>query len=181
MSHRTFYRASALSSIAILASFVCLVLASIRLAEIGQDLRSNIGEDMVWLASQAQYEGIRLCDTVSRYVGGDLAVDAREVELRLDVFLSRLEAARDGQPRAYLTKLGYTSQLDAGATALAALDARIRTLQRTDSKTDTAVRSIVQPLVAIWRDAANKSNLVERDRAMQLRDAHFSALLQGAL
>lgn len=178
MSSRLFSRASTLSSIAIVASFVCLVLASIRLVGVGQDLKNNIGENIVWLTSQAQYEGVRLCDTVSRYVGGDLGIDDREVELRLDVFLSRLEVVRDGQPRAYLTDLGYTSKIDEGVASLSALEARIRTLNRSDHNADATVRSTVQPLVTVLRDAANKSSLVERDRTMQLRDAHLSALLQ---
>jgi signal transduction histidine kinase len=171
-------RAPALSSIAIVASFVCLVLASARLVEVGQNLKSDIGENIVWLASQAQYEGIRLSDTISRYTGGDLDVGKNEIELRLDVFLSRLEAVRDGQPRAYLADLGYTSKLDAQAEALAALEAHIRALGRYDKNTDAAVRSIIQPLVSVLRDAANKSMLIERDRTMQLRDAHLNALLQ---
>jgi signal transduction histidine kinase len=154
------------------------MLASARLIEVGRDLKNDIGENIVWLVSQAQYEGIRLSDTISRYTGGDPAVAEKEVELRLDVFLSRLTVLHDGQPRAYLADLGYMSKLEAETTAFAALEARIRTVRRGDKNTDATVRSIIQPLVVDLRDAANQSMLVERDRTMHLRDAHFSALLQ---
>jgi signal transduction histidine kinase len=173
-----FSRASALSTIVVVASFVCLVLASARLIQVGQDLQNDIGENIVWLVSQAQYEGVRLADTISRYTGGDPTVGEKEVELRLNVLLSRLDVLRDGQPRAYLADLDYISKLEAEMTAFAALETRIRTLRRGDKNTDATVRSIIQPLVVSLRDAANQSMLVERHRTMHLRDAHFSALLQ---
>ena len=154
-----FSRASALSTIVVLASFVCLVLASARLIQVGQDLQNDIGENIVWLVSQAQYEGVRLADTISRYTGGDLTVGEKEVELRLDVLLSRLDVLRDGQPRAYLADLGYISKLEAEMTAFAALEARIRTLRRGDKNTDATVRSIIQPLVVSLRDAATRACL----------------------
>src|SRR3712207_5123486 len=87
--------------------FALLVAASLRLVQIEGELSDDISEDMVWLASQAQYEAMRFADALSNYSGQPNGTTPDELQLRLDLLISRIGIFEEGEPGRQAADLGF--------------------------------------------------------------------------
>jgi two-component system cell cycle sensor histidine kinase PleC len=98
-----------------------------------------------WLAAQSQQEYHRLMEVLARFRAGDAEVDRDALELRLDLFWSRLDLMRDGEESVLLRAL---PDVDAETTRmqalLATLDPEIRALAPGDAEGYARLRAALE-------------------------------------
>ena len=80
-----------------------------RLSDTEAALRTQAGDNMLWVISQAQVAAQRLDVTLSRARLGE--ADAASLRLRYDVLLSRLALLDAGPQQRYLADLGHKESL----------------------------------------------------------------------
>lgn len=171
-------KASLLSLGAILTFFVFMLFSGYRLIQIERSLDYYVGEEMPWTIGQAQFEAVRFMNTVSRFVEGDEAISQDEVQLRYDIFSSRLRLMTEGELRRYLEKLGTWTEMERDITTFTALQPQIRHLSFGDKATESRIRETVEPLSVFLRDLTNKSMLEERFRDGAIRDMRRKTMLE---
>ena len=164
----------ALAATAVLVAV--LVAASVRLVVSDNELSDDIAEDMVWLASQAQYEAVRFADALSAFRSGELGRE--DTLLRLDLLISRLGVLTSGDPRRQIETLGYSDQLALYREALDQTRERLTTLSPENTAAIANIRSTVIPLAQSMRDVANAALLARRDSDARLRDIRSRNLVE---
>ncbi|GLQ53084.1 sensor histidine kinase [Devosia nitrariae] len=156
--------------------FVLLVAASVRLIVSESELSEDITEDMVWLASQGQYEAVRFRDALSGYGSGE--VTAEDLQLRLDLLTSRVSVLERGEPRRQIEALGYADQLDDYRQVLDTIRERLQALEPDAVEEIASLREVVPPIALSLRDVANAALFAKRDRVAWVRDLRRNALFE---
>jgi PAS domain S-box-containing protein len=94
--------------LAVMAFAVFLTFALMRLVEIERDTHSGSGEGIVWAVAQAQYEIQRLLSATTP----SNAATQQEIELRVDVALSRLVLLKQGPMGQRIKDIGSSAVIE---------------------------------------------------------------------
>lgn len=148
--------------------FALLVSASVRLITSENQLGDDITEDMVWLASQGQYEAVRLADAISSFGLGEATRE--DVQLRLDMLTSRVVVLEQGEPRRQMEALGRADKLESYRTALNRVQQTLPNLAPESTGQIAGSRGEILPIAHSMRDVANAALLAKRDREAHQRD-----------
>jgi signal transduction histidine kinase len=165
---------AALAGVVVL--FVLLVSASLRLVTTETQLSGAITEDMVWLASQGQFESIRMAEALSGFGVG--TVTRSDLQLRFDLLTSRIVVLEQGEPRRQMEALGQTAELVNYREVLTRIQQSLVDLTPANAPEIARLRNEVFPLAQSLRDVANAALLSKRDTEAQLRDSRRHRLFE---
>ncbi len=158
---------------AIVIFVVLLAFSLMRLSDIERDMRIEATQNMLWVISRAHIASLQLGEAVAGSVAGE--VDREQMELRYNVFLSRLALLDDGPQRRRMEALGATVALDALRASLPelgslAMNARPQVVPR--------IKALLLPYDAALAEAANKAMVAEWDELGATLDATRKQLWQ---
>ncbi|MBE7734613.1 PAS domain-containing protein [Shinella daejeonensis] len=139
--------------------FVALLAFSLmRLSDLERDMRIEATQNMLWVISRAHISSLQLGEAVVGSVAGE--VDHAQMELRYNVFLSRLALLDEGPQRRRMEALGATSALDALRGSLADLGSLLMSAR---PEVIPRIRALLVPYNAALTEAANKAMVAEWD------------------
>ncbi|MFC5386198.1 ATP-binding protein [Aquamicrobium segne] len=142
-----------------IATFVILLAFSLtRLSEVERDMRIEATQNMLWVISRAHVSSLQLGEAAARHAIGE--IDQSELELRYNVFLSRLALLDDGPQRRHMDALGFGAVLDDLLQKLPELGSVIADLEPDDRQ---LVRVLLEPYSTMLNQAANKAMVAEWD------------------
>src|SRR5690554_304367 len=142
-----------------IAIFVLLLAFSLmRLSDIERDMRIEATQNMLWVISRAHVSSLQLSEAVARRTTG--GADQSELELRYDVFLSRLALLEDGPQRRRMQELGFADALDGFRRDIPELDALVARLEPHEVQ---RLLALLAPYNAMLGRAANKAMVAEWD------------------
>jgi signal transduction histidine kinase len=142
-----------------IAIFVLLLAFSLmRLAEIERDMRIEATQNMLWVISRAHVASLQLSEAASTRPMGE--ADRSGLELRYNVFLSRLALLYDGPQRRQMEDLGFADALDGFRRNLPELGALVAALEPRDMP---RVQALLQPYNVMLGQAAKKAMVAEWD------------------
>lgn len=148
----------ALPVLTIVIFVVLLTFSLMRLAKIEQDMRIEATQNMLWVISQAHISSLQLSDTVAGSITGE--VGREQMELRLNVFLSRFALLDEGPQRRRMETLGAIEALDALRASLPELRALVISGK---PMIIPRIKALLMPYNAALADAANKAMVAEWD------------------
>jgi signal transduction histidine kinase len=170
MSARLFSsKAFLLSVSAIGVFFILLLFASSRMIQLERGLNYNFDEDMPWQVMQAQFESVRLGDTILRYIEGYEDRTKDDIELHYNVLASRLRVFQEGGPKRFFLDVGLWDRLEAPTRSVLEMEARVLNLARADVSEGQSLREQVAALTPILRDIANSTMLLSRKQITDSR------------
>lgn len=162
--------------LALAVLFVILLAALIRLAVNENRLAGEPAEGVIWFSSQAQYEAMRLADTILLFETGRVARD--EVILRFDLLDSRVRLFEEGQMTERVASMGYREQIEGVRALLEAKRTELAELEASDTDAVTALHNVAQSMSQIMRDFANAGMLDGRDRQDTVRAGRRQILFE---
>jgi PAS domain S-box-containing protein len=142
-----------------IAIFVLLLAFSLmRLSGIERDMRIEATQNMLWVISRAHVASLRLSEVAARRAMDE--ADQSELELRTNVFLSRLALLDDGPQRRQMEALGFAAMLDGFRQTVPELGALVAAREPRDMH---RVQALLEPFNATLGQAANKAMVAEWD------------------
>jgi signal transduction histidine kinase len=161
---------------AVIILFVLLVGASVRLIMSEVQIQDDIAEDIVWLASQGQYEAVRFAEALSGFSVG--TVTETDLQLRFDLLTSRVLVLEQGEPHRQVLALGHGDDLDDYRATLGTVRERLSTLTPADAGDIASFRQAATSLAQSLRDVANNALLAKRDLEAMRRDTRRHTLFE---
>jgi two-component system sensor histidine kinase SenX3 len=168
--------AYALPSLVVAAFAIFLAFSLATLVRIEQDMRDNVGENMLWVLTQAEIAGLRFDEEVSRRTSGD--VETTDLKLRYNVLLSRLKLLSQGPQARYLDAAGFGEAIADRADAVLALQPILGKVQPGARAASSTVHDILQPLNAVLGRAANAAMIAKWEQSGARLDRHRNAIQQ---
>ncbi len=163
----------ALPILTIVIFLTLLAFSLIRLSEVERDMRIEATQNMLWVISRAHVSSLQLGESVSKHALGE--IDRPQLELRYNVFLSRLALLHDGPQRRHMDALGFGVVLDDLRQELPELNSVIAGLEPNDRQ---RVRVLLEPYSAMLGQAANKAMVAEWDELGDKLDTSRDQLRQ---
>lgn len=137
---------------------VLLAFSLMRLSAIERDMRIDASQNMLWVLSQAHIASLQLGEAAARQ---PLDESGRAVlQLRYDLFLSRLALLDDGPQRRQMEKLGFAGAVDGFRERLPELEAQIAD---PDAGGTEQAATLLEPYNAMLGQASNKAMVAEWD------------------
>ncbi|PWJ83736.1 PAS domain S-box-containing protein [Pseudaminobacter salicylatoxidans] len=158
---------------AIIIFVVLLAFSLMRLSDLERDMRIEATQNMLWVISRAHISSLQLGEAVAGSVAGE--VDPAQMELRYNVFLSRLALLDDGPQRRRMEALGATAPLDALRGSLPELGSLVMSA---GTETMPRIRALLVPYNVALTEAANKAMVAEWDDLGATLDATRKQLWQ---
>lgn len=118
-------RSLAIIVLAVLVIAGCMVFATWRLLKVEDHSQLIVTENYLWFVTQAQYDGVRLAESLARMAAGDSIAAGETPKERLDILLSRLDLFMSGPPRRVLEHSGSFSRISEIAQGLQSLEPRL--------------------------------------------------------
>jgi PAS domain S-box-containing protein len=143
---------------AIFMFVVLLAFSLMNLSHIERDMRIEATQNMLWVISRAHISSLQLDEAVAGSIAGD--VDHAQMELRLNVFLSRLALLDDGPQRRRMEALGAAPALDALRGSLPELGSL---LMNARPEVVPRIKALLLPYNAALAEAANRAMVDEWD------------------
>lgn len=154
--------------------FVLLLAFSLmRLADIERDMRIEATQNMLWVISRAHISSLRLSEAATGQAMGDR--DRAGMELRYNVFLSRLALLGDGPQRRRMEQLGFADALDRFHESVPEIGRLISVAGPNELR---QVPALLEPYDAMLGHAANKAMVAEWDDLGDTLDASRAQLWQ---
>ncbi len=165
-----------LPGLAILAFATFLGFALVRMAQVEQDMRINVDENMLWVITQAQVASHRLDSAVHRH---RLGYPEADPQLRYDILSSRMVLLGEGPQRRYLERLGFAETLEDLFIRLHTIEASMETLTPLNPAASEAIQEALAPMAGQLNRIAN-AVMVEEWEALGARlDAHRDGMVQA--
>jgi two-component system, OmpR family, sensor histidine kinase SenX3 len=161
---------------AVVILFVLLVGASVRLVMSEAELGDDIAEDMVWLASQAQYEAVRFAEALAGFSVG--TVTNTDLQLRFDLLTSRIVVLEQGEPRRQMETLGKASELVRYRDAITSIGASLPSITPANAVQIADFRNEAVRLGLSLRGVANSALLAKRDMEAERREMRRHTLFE---
>lgn len=155
---------------------VFLAFSMTTLARIQNDMRDNVGENMLWVLTQAQTAGLRLDEEVARRTNGD--VENTDIRLRYDILLSRMKLLTQGPQARYLTALGMAEAIDEWSEAVRSLEPPLENVAPGATEVSTRIHGTLQALDAPLGRAANAAMIKQWEKSGARLDQYRNAVLQ---
>ncbi|MBV2145076.1 PAS domain-containing sensor histidine kinase [Falsochrobactrum sp. TDYN1] len=163
----------ALPVLAIIMFIVLLAFSLMRLSNIERDMRIEGTQNMLWVISRAHISSLQLGEAVAGSVAGE--VDPAQMELRYNVFLSRLALLDDGPQRRRMEALGATFTLDTLRGSLPELGSL---LMNAGPEVVPRIKALLLPYNNALTEAANMAMVAEWDDLGATLDATRKQLWQ---
>lgn len=164
------------AALALSVLFVILLAAVIRLAVNESRLAGEPAEGVIWFSSQAQFEAMRLADTVLMYETGRISRD--EILLRFDLLDSRLRLFEEGQMTERVAGMDYQDEIEAARFMLDDQREQLPELDRGNPQALDALHDVAHSISLVMRDFANAGMLDGRDRQDAVRASRRQILLE---
>lgn len=158
---------------AIVIFVVLLAFSLMRLSDLERDMRIEATQNMLWVISRAHISSLQLSEAVAGSIAGE--IDQTRLELRYNVFLSRLALLEDGPQRRRLDALGATAALDALRGSLPEIGVL---LTSAGPMVAPRIRALLAPYNVALTEAANKAMVAEWDDLGATLDATRKQLWQ---
>lgn len=158
--------------LAIVIFIALLAFSLMRLSTIERDMRIEATQNMLWVISRAHLSSLQLGEMVG---AAPAQQDRAQLDLRHDVFLSRLALLDDGPQRRRMQELGFADALDSLRGKLPELASLLARLAPQDPP---QVRAILGPFNAALADAANRAMVAEWDDLGSRLDATRAQIWQ---
>lgn len=158
IAYRRAFLGVVLPILTIVVFVILLAFALMRLSGIERDMRIEATQNMLWVISRAHVSSLQLSEAVARRTTG--GADQSELELRYDVFLSRLALLEDGPQRHRMQELGFADALDGFRRDIPELDALVAGLEPHEVQ---RLLALLAPYNAMLGHAANKAMVAEWD------------------
>lgn len=152
---------------------ISLTFSLTRLSGIERDMRIDATQNMVWVISRAHAASLELSSTIARVSTGEL--DPEILELRYNVFLSRLALLDDGPQRRRMEALGFSGALDDLKEGLSALNATVSVPEENRLQ---RVQTLLDPYNEMLGRAGNKAMVYEWDALGETLDTSRKQLWQ---
>lgn len=166
----------AVSGAAIVAFGAVLVFALIELSRTEGQLRANRGDNMLWAISRAQLAMEALDAAAARRVAGEAS--AKQLNLRYDIALSRVNLLTAGPQQRYLERLGHAAILAPQMQAVRGLESEIADLAPLDYASARDIRDTLGPLVRELGRTANSSMVARLEETGAWHDSLSSGIEQ---
>lgn len=154
--------------------FVALLAFSLmRLSDLERDMRIEATQNMLWVISRAHISSLQLGEAAAGSVAGE--VDHAQLELRYNVFLSRLALLDDGPQRRRMEALGAAAALGTLRGSLPELGSLLMSGR---PEVVPRIRALLAPYNAVLAEAANKAMVAEWDDLGATLDATRKQLWQ---
>jgi len=154
--------------------FVALLAFSLmRLSDLERDMRIEATQNMLWVISRAHISSLQLGEAAAGSVAGE--VDHAQLELRYNVFLSRLALLDDGPQRRRMEALSAAAALDTLRGSLPELGSLLMSGR---PEVVPRIRALLAPYNAALTEAANKAMVAEWDDLGATLDATRKQLWQ---
>ncbi|MCG8272660.1 PAS domain-containing sensor histidine kinase [Aquamicrobium sp. NLF2-7] len=154
--------------------FVALLAFSLmRLSDLERDMRIEATQNMLWVISRAHISSLQLGEAAAGSVAGE--VDHAQLELRYNVFLSRLALLDDGPQRRRMEALGAAAALGTLRGSLPELGSLLMSGR---PEVVPRIRALLAPYNAALTQAANKAMVAEWDDLGATLDATRKQLWQ---
>lgn len=163
----------ALPLLAIVIFVLLLAFSLMRLSDIERDMRIEATQNMLWVISRGHVSSLQLSEAAAEQAIGNR--DRAQMELRYNVFLSRLALLGDGPQRRRMVDLGFSDALDELRGNLPELSSLVAELEPADL---LRVRAILLPYDIALGQAANKAMVAEWNDLGDTLDASRAQLWQ---
>lgn len=163
----------ALPLLAIVIFVLLLAFSLMRLSDIERDMRIEATQNMLWVISRAHISSLQLSAAAAEHVTGRSS--STQMELRYNVFLSRLALLDDGPQRRRMEDLGFSGALDGLRGNLRRLGQLVADPEPRDLP---HIRAILLPYDTALGQAANKAMVAEWDDLGDTLDASREQLWQ---
>ena len=158
---------------AIVIFVVLLAFSLMRLSDLERDMRIEATQNMLWVISRAHISSLQLSEAVAGSIAGE--VDQAQLELRYNVFLSRLALLDDGPQRRRMESLAAAPALDALRGSLPELGSLLMSAR---PEVIPHIRALLVPYNSALTEAANKAMVAEWDDLGGTLDATRKQLWQ---
>lgn len=162
----------ALPILTIVIFALLLAFSLMRLSGIERHMRIEATQNMVWVVSRAHISSLRLSEALDRHAGGRL--EPAQLELRYNIFLSRLALLDDGPQRRKMEQLGLATVLDDLRDSLP----DFQTLAGLGTDETARLASQLEPYNAMLTRAANNAMVAEWDELGHTLDTSREQLWQ---
>lgn len=170
---------TALAFAALIIFAVSLLTASYRLLRIERGMRDDVGENLLWFVTQAQFESLRFSDAARRYAADDGSIDRDGLRERYDVLLSRLVVLADGAPRRRLESYGgLPATIPARISTVEAIAPLVETLTPRDRTALEQILQVVDPMTALLQTGSLETAHAELARHVNLRERRQDAIFE---
>ena len=151
----------ALPLLTIVIFAVLLAFSLMRLSDIERDMRIEATQNMVWVVSQTHVASLRLREAAAMRSLGE--IDQPALQLRHQLFLSRVGLLNDGPQRRQMQALGVAAALDAFQRTLPELSALITGLEPGGTQNLQAINALLGPYDAMLTQAATRAMVADWD------------------
>lgn len=162
--------------LAIAVFAVLLAFSLLRLSQIERDMRIEATQNMLWVISRAHVSSLRLSEAVAHRALGE-SPDA-DLELRYNVFLSRLTLLEGGPQLRRMEMLGLSAELDTLGSTTDKLPALLADVAAGSIESAAAIQAILTPLNRFLGRAANAAMVAEWDSLGLRLDTYRNHLWQ---
>jgi PAS domain S-box-containing protein len=146
----------ALPILTIVVFVLLLAFSLMRLSDIERDMRIEATQNMLWVISRAHVASLQLSGAAAKRPMDE--TDQSALELRYNVFLSRLALLDDGPQRRQMGELGFADALDSFRGNLPELGSLVASLEFLDLQ---RVQALLEPYNVMLGQAANKAMVAE--------------------
>lgn len=160
---------------AVLALTVLLIFALSRLAQIQQDMRSNVSANMLWVITQTQVKGLRLSAALQGHLYDGTHAD--NVHRFYQLLSSRLNLLSDGPQARYLDSLGDTQALVDGVQVLRGLTGSVPAAMQGDTQAASYLLSALDVLNTELAATANKAMVAQWEEMGSRLDRYRNGVL----
>lgn len=164
------------AALALAGLFVLLLTAMSQLIANEGKFSGDISEDVVWFASQGQYEAIRLADALSLYGAGKVSHD--DLVMRFDLLDSRILLFEQGDARRQVAALGFAEKMGHVRVMLDDTGLGLGKLAPGDDAGLSTLHAGALALAQTLRDLANAGVLHRRDSEADQRDDRRQILFE---
>lgn len=164
----------ALPIVAVIALTLLFIVALSRLAEIQQDMRSNVSANMLWVITQTQAESLEL--SAALYKAASEPPQSQELLRKYDLLHSRLRLLLAGPQRRYLEEYQLWPLLSEPSQQAMQLEPVIHQIAGGQLQ-PVAALSVLEPLNSILRQVASKTMIAQWEELGGRMDKYRDAVL----
>jgi PAS domain S-box-containing protein len=162
--------------LAIAAMILCIVFVAIRMSD--SDRLPPRFENHVWQTTQAQYDCVRLAESLARVAAGDRIDDDEQTPpYRLEMLLSRFDFFLEGPQRRMFEKLGVSSRVNRLKRDLEALEPALRLEMSREEA--LRLRALTASFASELRDIANLMLRYDREVVASTSETYSHFLVEG--
>lgn len=160
---------------AVLALTILLIFALARLAQIQQDMRSNVNANMLWVITQTQVKGLHLSAALRGHLYD--GTHGADIFKYYQLLSSRLKLLSDGPQARYLDTLGNTQPLVDGVQTLQGLADSVPVAMQGDALVMADLLDALDALNTQLTATANKAMVAQWEEMGSRLDRYRNGVL----